>query len=202
MLIGLRDDKTSSLLYPILLFVRRYLFALVVVLATELIFVQIWAMYLTCFVQAIYLLHVRPFVQPSMLNQLEVFNEVCSMLLLYSLMSFSDANLFFKSSEQQPSVEQEDSGGELAFDWIFFSVVSLNLLTQLTLLLISSLVCLKRLCRRKKKNRVHQSATPISRNSDQAVALDDDLVSEQQQRHQHQQRNAQVALELAMIPEV
>ena len=48
--VGLRKDRASSLFYPMNLFLRRFLFTLVAILAVEYIFAQLWVMYLTCFV--------------------------------------------------------------------------------------------------------------------------------------------------------
>ena len=64
--VGLRKDRVSSLFYPMNLFIRRFLFTMVAILALEYIFAQIWVMYLTCFVQMIYLLVARPFENPTM----------------------------------------------------------------------------------------------------------------------------------------
>ena len=133
------------------LLLRRYIFVLVVIMAIELIFVQIWVMYFTCFVQAIYLLHFRPFVEPRMLNNLEVFNEVCSMFILYSFMSFSKANLFFNDFDEEDWIYPNVTSGEREYDLMYLSVVGVNLFVQLSLLLFTSLYSLKRCCRRSKK---------------------------------------------------
>lgn len=64
--VGLRKDRVSSLYYPMNLFIRRFLFTMVAILAIEHVFAQIWVMYLTCFIQMIYLVVVRPFENPTM----------------------------------------------------------------------------------------------------------------------------------------
>ena len=63
---GLRKDRASSLLYPLNLFLRRFIFSIVAILALEYVFAQIMVMLVTCLLQTAYLIHVRPFINPTM----------------------------------------------------------------------------------------------------------------------------------------
>ena len=87
--------------------------------------------------QALYLLHFRPFESPTM-QRVEVFNEICSLCLMYALMCFSGANASAAGEESSDA-----SATRVEFDLAFLAILGINLLVHLSLLMKSSIVDLK-----------------------------------------------------------
>ena len=82
--------------------------------------------------QVVYLLHVRPF-ENELIQRLEIFNELCSICLIYALMCFTGAN----------QISRGEIRGETLYDFLFFAIIAINLLVHLSLLMKASFISLK-----------------------------------------------------------
>jgi len=104
---GLRPDRKSSLIYPILFIERRVAFILVIMLFMDFFMVQIVFQVGSTMGILCYLLHYRPFCERKA-QLLEVFNEVCSLVAMNLVLAFTDAN----------PTDSRDS-----YDYIFLSLL-------------------------------------------------------------------------------
>ena len=95
---GLRRNQRSSLLYPFFFAFRRVLLTLVIVLAADLLFLQLFSQLFTLSIQIWYLATYEPFEEPLM-QKLEIFNEFTMIGLIYCVMSFSPVNLEMENNE-------------------------------------------------------------------------------------------------------
>ena len=132
---GLRKDKKSSIGYPLIFISRRILFAVVAIFTVEYPSIQLGHLLLLSSLQFMYLILYKPFEEPLM-QKLEVFNEVCEILLGYVLLTFSDAN-----SQLAPS--------EVYMDYSFLVVAGFNIAVQLFFLVKDSVVSGKDYCKAK-----------------------------------------------------
>ena len=89
---GLRRETKLALLYPAIFIIRRVLFAVVAILFAEDVIVQIFSLLVFSTLQVLYLVQVKPFIEPLM-QGLEIFNEVCTLALSYVMICLTDANL-------------------------------------------------------------------------------------------------------------
>ena len=88
---GLRTKKRSSLAYPIIFILRRFVLVFLAIVTKELLFVQLSVMILISMGQTWYLINFRPFKQPLLLK-LDIMNEVTIVFLVDVLTCFSQAN--------------------------------------------------------------------------------------------------------------
>ena len=88
---GLRTDRKSSLLFHIIFLIRRFAFTMMAVYAADYLFVQIWVLLGTSTMQLAYLFVCRPF-ESEFMNNIEIFNELTTIVLTYVLIALSEAN--------------------------------------------------------------------------------------------------------------
>ena len=88
---------------------------------------------LTQMIQLMYLIYFRPFEEPEMFR-IEVFNEIITLLLLYALSCFSDANGHWDNEEQGYVISEQAT-----FDISFITIVCLSLSVHISLLMTSSI---------------------------------------------------------------
>ena len=86
---GLKTHSKAALAYNSVFVVRRFLFALTIVLLYEHPGAQIQFLILYSVLMIIYDVLVKPFEDPN-LNKLEIFNELCILVTGYHLICFSD----------------------------------------------------------------------------------------------------------------
>jgi len=131
---GLDLRHRSILAYPFIFMVRRCALILVVVIWREHLFVQIEAMVIFSVLQVAYLTTYRPFEEP-LGQQLDIFNEMTSVILVDLLVVFSEGNT-----------------GEFDFeaDVMFMLCLFGNLSVHLFFLSRSSFFNLKLQCRRRR----------------------------------------------------
>ena len=90
---GLRTDTKLVLFYTVIFLGRRAAFCVVAIFFKDYLFVQVLCLLVFSTIALTYLLLVKPFVEPRM-QRLEIFNEICTLLLTYNMLCFSeDANL-------------------------------------------------------------------------------------------------------------
>ena len=95
---GLFKDKRASIAFYVIFTLRRFIFTILAIFAAEYLFVQIFSLLLTSYIQIVYLLVWRPFEDPFM-NKMEIFNETSTILLSYFLFLFSPANVNMKEGD-------------------------------------------------------------------------------------------------------
>lgn len=132
---GVKLENRSAIIYPLQFILRRYLFAVVSILVSDFIWLQIALQFLFTTFIVIYLFQTRPLEETQALR-LEVFNEVTIAFLLYHVMSFSD--WYYQDAEMK-----EDLG------YTFSAIIFFNLAIHLTLLLVSQVRSCCDKCRRK-----------------------------------------------------
>ena len=82
-------DKRWALFYQMLLLLRRLLFVIAVIGAPNFLVLHFLLLFASSTASIIFLLSLWPTIKPRD-TKLQVFNEICSYLLLYHLMCFSD----------------------------------------------------------------------------------------------------------------
>ena len=90
---GIRKDRKSALGYPFIFILRRLAFALVCLFSNDNVVIQLWCLMISSTIQIIYLILAKPF-EEALMQQLEIFNEVCTIALIYIMLCFSDANIY------------------------------------------------------------------------------------------------------------
>ena len=88
---GLRTDRRSSLAYPIIFVLRRFIFVFLAIVTKQYFFIQLFVMILISVGQVAYLTVCKPFEEPLLLK-LEIFNEVTTVVLIDLLTCFTRAN--------------------------------------------------------------------------------------------------------------
>ena len=130
---GLRKDSRASLLYPIFFILRRFILVIVATVTQKNIFVQVLSMQVLSFLQISYLVRYRPFEEP-LLQKLEIFNEVTTILLVDLLTIFSDGNYMKK---------------EFAMDILFLVCLFSNIAVHMYFLIKDSLHSVRLRCKRR-----------------------------------------------------
>ena len=124
---GLRKDKRSSLAYPIILILRRFVLVFLSTVTRDMFFIQLAITVLIAVIQVAYLSNYRPF-EENLQNNLEIFNEVTTIMLVDILSVFSEAN-------SQPM--------DLEMDMLFLVSLVSNLSVHLYFLIKSSVTSTK-----------------------------------------------------------
>jgi len=81
--------KRSALFYPFFFIIRRATLALTALKNENFVWLQIALQIYLTLAQAVYLLHFKPF-DNSLVQKLEVYNEICSLFLLACVLCFTD----------------------------------------------------------------------------------------------------------------
>lgn len=123
----LRTHKLSTALYMVLFMLRRLLFAVSAVFLTRWPLVQVNLLFLQSLTVVLYLLHFRPFEDPIM-NKLEIFNELCILLVTYP-------SLLFTGFVSEP-LSQYYAG------WLMIVFIILNILVNMLAVLYQGLCSL------------------------------------------------------------
>ena len=133
---GLRTDRRSSLFYPVNFILRRFALVLVAKFTQDNFFVQFMTMQAFSFAQFIYLVNCKPFTE-QLLQNLELFNEVVTIILIDSLTAVSKGN-----------EKNFDEEMDAFFLFIFFGNISVHLFFLIKSIVYSvKLKCLKkRIC--------------------------------------------------------
>ena len=97
---GLRTDRKSSLLFHIIFLIRRFAFTMMAIYAGDYLFVQIWVLLATSTMQVSYLFVCRPF-DSEFMNNIEIFNELTTIVLTYVLLALSPANQGREASNEE-----------------------------------------------------------------------------------------------------
>jgi len=126
---GLRKDTKAALFYPLIFMVRRIAFSIVAIFTLEHLFLQIWCLFIFSTLQLVFLFAVKPFDIPLM-QGLEVFNELCSVILIYVMMCFSDANNDLEYTANY-------------YDFAFLFGMAVNLIVHVYLLVKDSVLSIK-----------------------------------------------------------
>jgi hypothetical protein len=126
---GLRRETKLALLYPAIFIIRRVLFAVVAILFAEDVIVQIFSLLVFSTLQVLYLVQVKPFIEPLM-QGLEIFNEVCTLALSYVMICLTDANLSLVHTANY-------------YDYAFLFGMVVNLAVHVFLLIKDSVLSLK-----------------------------------------------------------
>jgi len=121
---GLRKDTRLSLLYPVIFLLRRALFSVVAIYTQELLILQIASLFFFSSVQIVFLILVEPFTEP-LLQKMEIFNEICTLALVYVMVCFTDANKALWLTENY-------------YDFAFMAGMAINLLVHVYFLLKNS----------------------------------------------------------------
>lgn len=95
--VGLRKDKKSSLLYPLIFSMRRILLTIVIILTANQLFLQLASQLFVITVQIWYLVTYKPFEEPLM-QRLEIYNELTMISLIYCVITFSPLNTDVESN--------------------------------------------------------------------------------------------------------
>ena len=132
---GLRTDRKSSIGYPVIFTLRRFVFAFVSLYTIDHVFIQLWCLMFFSTIQIIYLVKVRPF-QETLIHKLELFNEVCTLIIIYTMMCFSEANIY-----------REDK--RIYVDIVFLASMGLNILVHLYFLMKGSVTNIKNKIKKK-----------------------------------------------------
>jgi len=85
----LRTNSRAALLFNVVYMVRRLFFAAVTVYLNEWPSIQVILVIFHCLVVLMYLMSVRPFVDPLM-NRMEIMNEIFIMAAAYHMLIFTD----------------------------------------------------------------------------------------------------------------
>ena len=88
---GLKTNQKSSLAYPMIFLIRRFILIFVAKVTQTHFFVQLSSTVIVSFIQVSYLVAFQPFEEPLM-QKLEIFNEVTTILVIDFLSYFSYAN--------------------------------------------------------------------------------------------------------------
>ena len=136
---------------------RRLIFVVLVILCLDLPLLQLMATFCVCTAKIIYLLWFMPF-EETLVNLLEVMNEITTILMLYVMLTFSD---------WVPSPELRYQLG-----WIFIGVLVLNTVVHIYFL-ISGLYREWRLKwrrdqRRRRAEKAEKSAMEIKNRAEKA----------------------------------
>lgn len=126
---GLRKDTKLALLYPIIFILRRILFSIVAIYSLDELIIQVACLFVFSTISVLYLIIVKPFEEPLM-QQLEIFNEVCTLALVYVMICFSDWNLNLEITEHY-------------YDIAFMVGMAVNLLVHVYFLIKASCVSTK-----------------------------------------------------------
>ena len=137
---GLRKDTKAALLYPLIFILRRMLFSIVAIYTLDYLIIQVCCLFVFSTIQLLYLVIVKPFEEPLM-QQLEIFNEVCTLALVYVMICFSDWNLNIELTEHY-------------YDIAFMMGMAINLLVHVYFLIKASCISVKdkiknKCCKRK-----------------------------------------------------
>ena len=125
----MRKDRKSSLGYPFIFILRRLAFALVCLYSMETVVIQLWCLMISSTLQIIYLLLARPF-EEELMQKLEIFNEVCTIALIYIMFCFSEANIY---RERSP----------IYIDCVFLASMAINVLVHVYFLMKGSFLNIK-----------------------------------------------------------
>ena len=140
----MRTDRLSSIFFHINFVIRRLVFTLIAVFASEYLFVQMYALLVTSSLQMMYLIIWKPF-DSEFMNRIEIFNEFTTILLSYVLFLFSPANLKYDDSN-------------FYYDMAFIAVLGSNILVHCAFLTIDSVKGIVK----KIKNKCCKSKTEMS----------------------------------------
>lgn len=135
---SLKTDRRSIMFFPVFFLCRRGLFIfLAFELSDERSSLFIFLLMAMTMVEAIYLFTAVPFETP-LLQNLEVFNEITSMILLYTSLGFTDF------------VPEDDVETTINLSWVFNSVMAINICVHLYFMLRSTCQDVKKKCRERK----------------------------------------------------
>ena len=126
---GLRTDRKSSLLFHIIFLIRRFAFTMMAIYAGEYLFVQIWVLLATSTMQVSYLFVCRPF-DSEFMNNIEIFNELTTIVLTYVLIALSPANQGREASNEE-------------LDLTMLGILGSNIMVHTFFLLMGSVKSLK-----------------------------------------------------------
>ena len=85
----LKTNSKAALLFNVIYILRRLLIAVLALMLPDSSYAQVQIMILHCVAVIIYTAHVRPFELP-LLNNMEIFNEMCILVASYHLLLFTD----------------------------------------------------------------------------------------------------------------
>ncbi len=120
-----KTDSKAALLYNVIFMLRRLLFSLIAVLLDGSPVLQVQLLIFHCILMLIYNILVQPFEDP-MLNNLEIFNELCIIGAAYHLIPFTD---FLDDPEVQYKIGWSIIGittFNIAVNMIFMTLLSLK----------------------------------------------------------------------------
>lgn len=86
---GLKINSKAALLFNVIYMLRRLLIAVLALMLPASSYAQVQIMIIHCVAVVIYTAHVRPFVLP-LLNNMEIFNEMCILAASCHLLLFTD----------------------------------------------------------------------------------------------------------------
>ena len=163
---GLRKDTRLSLLYPLIFLLRRALFSVVAIFCQELLILQIACLFCFSTIQIIFLILVEPFTEP-LLQKLELFNEVCTLALVYIMVCFTDANEALFLTENY-------------YDFAFLVGMAINLLVHVYYLLKNSFLemrdTIKEKCLKQKAQASQPNPNEIEMNNLKPIASKLDVI--------------------------
>ena len=132
---SLRTDRRSILFFPFFFLLRRYNFTLMAFWLSDRPSLFIFVLLLMTMIEAIYLFTFVPF-ETNLMQNLEVFNEITSFILLYISLGFtefiSDATL------------EDDLG------WVFNGIMGVNICVHFYFMIRSTCSDIKKKCRERK----------------------------------------------------
>ncbi|CDW82938.1 UNKNOWN [Stylonychia lemnae] len=124
----LRTDSKVSLLYNVFFVLRRFTFAMMITILQDHPNAQVQLLIVQCILLIIFVQASRPF-ESTLLNNLEVFNEICILGVAYHLQIFTD---------YVPDVNIQYSAG-----WAIIAITVFNIVTNMGVMIYQTYLQLK-----------------------------------------------------------
>jgi len=133
---GLRTDRRSVIFQPVYFLLRRYAFFYIAIRWADNSSGQIHFLIMSNMIAALYILSFRPF-NARLLHNLEVFNEVTSLILLYVTIGFLH-KVYVDDDEQSHWYMLEDTARREGLGWGFMGIMGVNVGVHLFFLIRST----------------------------------------------------------------